>query len=250
MTSENSVTEITRGPDFPYDPKLEELIEDFDPAVRAFDEGSPERPSRPEEPAIPAEDGPAEGASPPILTFCPRHEIRAAIEALARLHVIDLEERSTSIAIEEGDLKPEEADQDWDLEFKPSEAILSEMVTRCVVGGFEPLQHSLQSERLNIIKTKEGLKQILEFLFDHPEIECATPEYFTQDDPAYRILRRKRWRAGETEWTDHDVPYDRPMVAHGLAAGEALLKAYAATSAAVERALAPSRERANNPEAE
>jgi len=249
MTSENSVTEITRGPDFPHDPKLDEVLEKFDPAVGAFDEGSPEQPSGPEEPAIPADGGPAEGASPPILTFCPRREIRAAIEALARLHVIDLEERSTSIAIEEGDLKPE-ADQDWDLEFKPSEAILSEMVTRCVVGGFEPLQHSLQGERLNIIKTKEGLKQILEFLFDHPEIECATPAYFTQDDPAYRILRRKRSRAGETEWTDYDVPYDRPMAAHGLAAAEALLKAYAATSAAIERALALFRERANNPEAE
>ena len=236
--------QFTCGSDFPHDPKLDELLEDFDPAVVAFDEGSPEQPSGPEEPAIPATGGPAEGASPPILTFCPRPEIRAAVEALARLHVIDLEERSKSIAIEEGDLKPEEADQDWDLEFKPSEAILSEMVTRCVVGGFEPLQHSLQSERLNIIKTKEGLKQILEFLFDHPEVERATAEYFTQDDPAYRILRRG---VGETEY---DVPYDRPMAAHGLAAGEALLKAYAATSAAVERALAPSRERANNPEAE
>ena len=101
---------------------------------------------------------------------------------------------------------------------------------------------------LNIVESKEGLKQISEFLFDHPEIERATAEYFTQDDPAYVILRRKMRRAGETEWTDYDVPYDRAMAAQGLAAEEALLKAYAA--AAIEGALAPFRERANDPEAE
>jgi len=205
MTREIVVTNKTRGPDFPHHPKLEELLEDLGP------------------------------------------EIRAAVVALARLRVIEREHFATQIEIEEGDLKPEEAEQDWEIEFKPDEYTLSDTVCYCVLEGLEPVLRNLQPY---IVETKEAFKQISEFLFDHPEIECATPEYFTQDDPAYRILRRQKQWTGETEWTDYDVRYDRPMAAHGLSAAEALLRAYAGTSAAIERALAPFRERANNPEAE
>jgi hypothetical protein len=181
----------------------------------------------------------------PTLTFWAAPEIRAAVETLARLDEIEYDELLTGIEIEQGTLKPEEVDPDWDIESKPHETTLSDIVSGCVLRGLEPIQRILQRNHTNLVKTDEGLKQILEFLSDHPEIERATAEYFTQDDPAYPILRRKT--LGETESTNFDVPYDRPMAARSLAADEVLLKAYAATSAAIERAL---RKWANNPEAE
>jgi hypothetical protein len=206
---------------------------------------------------------PAHGEWTPILTFCGGPELRA-LEALARMSELDLEERATSIAIEKGDVKPEEPRQVGDIERKPFEDTLSCVVRYLVLDALEPAQRRLQETRVHRLKVKEGFQQILEFLFNHPEIERARPEYFTQDDPAYRILRRKRGKWGETseqirqrirqgiepEWTDYDVPYDRPMAAYALAAEEALLKAEATTSAAIDRALAPFGERANNPEAE
>ena len=200
--------------------------------------------ARREEPAIAAERGPAEGASPPILNFCLGPEIRAAVEAYARLHVFELQRRATGLAIEEGVTKPEEADQDWNIESStPNKAVVTNIISYCVLKGLETLQRDLQRMQLEDVKINEGFKQISEFLFDHPEIERAAAEYFTREDPAYQILRRG---AGETEY---DVPYDRPIAIHGLAAAEALLRADAITSAAIERALA-SRKRATDPEAE
>ena len=76
------------------------------------------------------------------------------------------------------------------------------------------------------LKRKEGLQQILKFLFDHPEIEYVTTEHFAKDDPAYELVE---------EEPDHFPPIDRSIAAGRLAGEEALLKAASAALSAINR---------------
>src|SRR5262249_829463 len=82
-------------------------------------------------------------------------------------------------------------------------------------------------------KEKEGYEQILKFFFEHPEINEATAEHFTQDDPAYRVVANRK-----DGITEEDIPLSRYEASQHLAATEASLKAQREAVEAIKQALA------------
>src|SRR5262249_1552932 len=150
----------------------------------------------------------------------------------------------------EEDLENDPPSWAWANEYKPSKVSLNSLIESFVRDGLEKMQSNIQKMHPKLIKSKQGFEEILRFLLDHPEIEYPTTEHFRQDDPAYPLLQTPYREDGETEWTFRDDPHNRTKAAHGIAADEALIKADKAALEAIERALAPSRARAPDPEAE
>jgi len=169
----------------------------------------------------------------PILTFRPRPEVRAAVEEVEKLLTVE----SNLISLEmhsDLQLHADPPDWHWVAQYKPDKASINSLLSRFVLDGLKEFQQGIQKTQPKTVGLKEGYEQILKFLFDHPEIKCARPEHFTEDDPAYSLLRRPWCRLGETEWDAEDVPHSRSKAAAGLAEEELLLKAEGEAAAAID----------------
>jgi len=134
---------------------------------------------------------------------------------------------------------PDGDDWDWVAEFKPNKHSINSLIIRSVMDDLEDWHQGIQKMQPRSARAKEGYEQILKFLFDHPEIEYARAEHFTQDDPAYELLQAKIRKQGETEWTVHDDPLDRTEAANRLADMGVLLKVEAEALAALDQVLVP-----------
>ena len=86
-------------------------------------------------------------------------------------------------------------------------SVNSRIVTFVNEGLYE-WQKDIPERMREALKRKEGLQQILNFLFDHPEIEYVTTEHFAKDDPAYELVEKE---------PDYFPPIarDRPLGASG-----------------------------------
>jgi len=130
-------------------------------------------------------------------------------------------------------------DWHWVAQYKPDKASINSLLSRFVLDGLKEFQQGIQKTQPKTVGLKEGYEQILKFLFDHGEIEYATTEHFSQDDPAYQLLERNQQQRERAQTPYEVLPIDRVMAAQGLAAQEAMLKAERAALAAIERALIP-----------
>src|SRR5215471_21099425 len=170
-------------------------------------------------------------------------EMKTAVEAVGKL--LDVE-RAEMAYLEDWRLRDGTPDWSWVENHKPLRISVNGLIVRFVLDGLCGWHESIQKEHPKALKRKEGLQQILNFLFDHPEIEHPTTEHFTQEDPAYEILETNRQRLEQN--ADHlcvTLPIDRSIAAHWLANEEVLLQTAAETLAAIEPALVPPHKRPN-----
>ena len=169
-------------------------------------------------------------------------EVNKAIEAVLKLHEVESTKVFHYTSSDDLNNSPDglPADEwDWVREFKPDRLSINSLITRFVLDALENYQHNIQKFRSKSARVKGGYEQILKFLLDHPEIEYARAEHFTQDDPAYELLQAKIRKQGETEWTVHDDPLDRTEAANRLADMGVLLKVEAEALAALDQVLVP-----------
>ena len=133
-------------------------------------------------------------------------EVKQAIEAVTKL--LDVEQEELSYTSSDQDLRDDPPNWGWVENHKSMRISVNALITRFVLDGLREWQEGITEGIRKGLKRKEGLQQILNFLFDHPEIEYVTTEHFAKDDPAYELVEKE---------PDYFPPIarDRPLGASG-----------------------------------